>query len=103
MNHVSLIGRMEGHPVAGTMNGGKGCARFRLITQQSVIDGQGKRRETKQKHDLYAWGKWHQLLNEVGQPDLKVAVEGKLVNRYVRWKGQLLKITEIEVNDLVLM
>ena len=43
--------------------------------------------------------------NKIGvfEPNLKIAVEGRLVNRYIRWNGRPIKITEIEVNDLLVM
>jgi hypothetical protein len=52
---------------------------------------------------VFAWGKWQQLLGQVGQPNLPIAIEGRLVNRYIRWNGRPIKITEIEVNDLLLL
>ncbi|MBM3164557.1 MAG: single-stranded DNA-binding protein [Bacteroidetes bacterium] len=103
MNHVSLIGKMESPPVIGELKGGICCSRFKLITQTKMIDAEGIPREVKQKHDVYAWGKWRHILNQVGQADLQMAVEGRLINRYVRWNGKTIKITEIEVNDVVLM
>lgn len=103
MNFVSLIGKMENHPVSVEMRGGRRCARFKLITETSWIDSKGKSRLNHQKHDVYAWGKWQQILGQVGEPNLPLAIEGRLVNRYIRWNGRPIKITEIEINDLLLI
>ncbi len=103
MNFVSLIGKMEKHPVFGEMRGGMCCSRFKLITETTWVDSDGKARKSHQKHDVLAWGKWQQLLVEVGEPNLSMAIEGRLVNRYIRWNGRPIKITEVEVNDLLLL
>ncbi|MFM2037548.1 MAG: hypothetical protein RL432_487 [Bacteroidota bacterium] len=103
MNFVSLIGKMEKHPVFGEMRGGMCCSRFKLITETTWVDSDGKARKSHQKHDVFAWGKWQQLLVDVGQPNLPMAIEGRLVNRYIRWNGRPIKITEVEVNDLLLL
>lgn len=103
MNFVSLIGKMEKHPVFGEMRGGMCCSRFKLITETTWVDSDGKARKSQQKHDVFAWGKWQQLLVEVGEPNLSMAIEGRLVNRYIRWNGRPIKITEVEVNDLLLL
>lgn len=103
MNYVSLIGTMENFPKMDEMNGGIRCSRFKLVTQTNMLDKQGKAKKIQQKHDVFAWGKWQQIIRQVGEPNLKIAVEGRLVNRYIRWNGRPIKITEIEVNDLLLM
>ena len=103
MNFVSLIGKMEKQPVFGEMRGGMCCSRFKLITETTWVDSDGKARKSHQKHDVFAWGKWQQLLVEVGEPNLSMAIEGRLVNRYIRWNGRPIKITEVEVNDLLLL
>jgi hypothetical protein len=88
MNFVSLIGTIENHPTEVETNKGQKHARFRLITSNTIVTAQGK---------------WHQVLCTYGQPNLHVAIEGRLVNRYTRWKGRIIKITEIEINDLVII
>jgi hypothetical protein len=85
------------------MRGGMCCSRFKLITETTWVDSDGKARKSHQKHDVFAWGKWQQLLVDVGQPNLPMAIEGRLVNRYIRWNGRPIKITEVEVNDLLLL
>lgn len=103
MNYVSLIGTMENLPVSSEIRGGVSCSRFKLITSSVVLDAAGKQKEIRQKHDVYAWGKWQQVIRQFGQPNLPLALEGRLVNRYIRWNGRPIKITEIEVNDLVII
>jgi single-stranded DNA-binding protein len=103
MNFVSLIGTIENHPTEVETNKGQKHARFRLITSNTIVTAQGTPKTRRETHDVFAWGKWHQVIRTYGQPNLHVAIEGRLVNRYSRWKGRIIKITEIEINDLVII
>ncbi len=103
MNFVSLIGTIENHPTEVETNKGQKHARFRLITSNTIVTAQGTPKTRRETHDVFAWGKWHQVICTYGQPNLHVAIEGRLVNRYTRWNGRIIKITEIEINDLVII
>ena len=103
MNFVSLIGTIENHPTEVETNKGQKHARFRLITSNTIVTAQGTPKTRRETHDVFAWGKWHQVICTYGQPKLHVAIEGRLVHRYTRWKGRIIKITEIEINDLVII
>ncbi len=103
MNFVSLIGTIDKHPTEVETNNGQKHARFRLITSNTIVTGEGISKTCRESHNIYAWGKWHQVICAYAQPNLHVAIEGRLVNRYIRWKGSTIKITEIEINDLVII
>ena len=82
MNFVSLIGTIENHPTEVETNKGQKHARFRLITSNTIVTAQGTPKTRRETHDVFAWGKWHQVICTYGQPNLHVAIEGRLVNRY---------------------
>jgi single-stranded DNA-binding protein len=102
MNYVSMIGTMEDYPVSFE-NQGKPQSRFRIVISHQLMESNGKVRIQKEKHDVLAWGKWNRVLSEYGSPNLKIALEGRLVNRYIRLQSRPIKITEIEINDLVIL
>ena len=103
MNYVSLIGRLEKEPVEVETSKGQKHVKFRLITSNKVINQDGISKTKLEKHDVFAWGKWRQVICTYGQPNLHVAIEGRLVYRYRRWGGRLIKISEIELNDLIII
>lgn len=103
MNHVNLIGKMSSSPRFVELENGKKLARFTLSTQETYLDVEGKPKTRKQKHTLTAWGRWVQILEELSVVGSKIAVEGKLVNRFYHSNGQRKQIAEVEVNDLILM
>ncbi len=103
MNFVSLIGTLANHTTEVETIKGQKHARFRLVTSNTILTAEGTSKTKRETHDVFAWGKWHQVICAYGQPNLHVAIEGRLVNRYTRWKGRIIKITEIEINDLIII
>lgn len=103
MNFVSLIGTLVNHPTEVETIKGQKHARFRLVTSNTIMTTEGTPKTKRETHDVFAWGKWHQVICTYGQPNLHVAIEGRLVNRYSRWKGRIIKTTEIEINDLIII
>ena len=58
----------------------------------------------KQWHQISAWGNWVNVLEQLGTVGLKLAVEGKLISRFYKTKtGDRKVVTEVEVNDLVVL
>lgn len=105
MNHVSLIGKLEGELIQQppkTVNGRSG-AYFRLITRSTYINSQGVLKERREKHDVYVWGKFKQMMERLVQPDMQLAVEGTLLYRYRYINGKLTRQAEIEANDLIIV
>ncbi|MFM7566497.1 MAG: single-stranded DNA-binding protein [Flavobacteriales bacterium] len=105
MNHVSLIGKLEGglidYPEPST--NGRSMAQFKLITKSIYINKQGIPKERREKHDILVWGKFKQLMERLAQPEMQLAVEGTLLYRYRYMNGRLIKRAEIEANDLIIV
>lgn len=103
-NSVQLIGRLGKDPEIRTFDSGKKQASFSIATSETYKNQKGEKVEDTQWHNIVIWGK----LADVAQSYLKkgneVALQGKLVHReYETSGGEKRYITEINVNDLVML
>lgn len=104
MNHVNLIGKISSEPKVISLGNGKKLAQFSMSTEESYLDDLGNTLKKDQSHRITAWGNWVAILEELGQKGIQLAIEGKLVSRfYKNQAGDRKFITEVEINDLVLL
>jgi single-strand DNA-binding protein len=103
MNHVNLIGKMSSNPKIKEMQNGRKVAQFTLSTKEMYLDEAGETQTRSNWHRLSAWGKWVQILENVCKEGMELAVEGKLVTRFYQSDGRKAFISEIEVNDLIIL
>lgn len=104
MNHVNLIGKITSEPKVVLLQNGQKIAQFSMSTQESYLDAEGNLKSKKQWHQISAWGNWVSVLEQLGTIGLSLAVEGKLVSRFYKTKtGDRKVVTEVEVNDLVVL
>lgn len=102
-NSVQLIGRLGKDPEVKTF-GDKKKASFSIATSDSYKNAKGEKVEDTQWHNVVIWGKLAGVAEKYLKKGQEVAVEGKLVHReYETDKGEKRYITEITVNDLVLL
>ena len=102
MNHVNLIGKVSSAPRVMEMDGRK-IAQFTMSTKEHYITSEGETKTRKNWHRMTAWGRWVQVLEELGQVGMELAIEGKLVTRFYKSNGQRKVVAEVEVNDLVIL
>jgi len=105
MNHVSLIGKMEGGLVQfkEASSNGSSTAQFKLITRTAYINKQGIRKERQEKHEILVWGKFKPIMEKLSYPEMQLAIEGTLLYRYRYMTGQVVKRAQIEANDLIIV
>lgn len=104
MNHVNLIGKISSDPKVICLGNGKKIAQFSMSTQETYLDSSGNVKKKNQWHRISAWGNWVSVLEELGEKGLSLAVEGKLVSRFYKDQaGDRKLITEVEVNDLIIL
>ena len=102
-NSVQLIGRLGKDPEV-KMFGEKKKASFSIATSDSYKDQKGKKIEDTQWHNVVIWGGLAGIAEKYLKKGQEVALEGRLVHRdYETDKGEKRYITEINVNDLVLL
>jgi len=102
-NSVQLIGRLGKDPEVKTFSGKKKAA-FSIATTDAYKNAKGEKVEDTQWHNLVVWGKLADVAGKYLKKGTEVAVEGKLVHRvYETDKGEKRYITEISVNDFVML
>ena len=102
-NSVQLIGRLGKDPEVKTFNEGKKKASFSLATSDTYKNQKGEKIEDTQWHNVVIWGKLAGIAEKYLKKGNEVAVEGKLVHRVYEANGEKRFMTEINVNDLVLL
>lgn len=102
-NSVQLIGRLGKDPEVKTF-GDKKKASFSIATSESYKNAKGEKVEDTQWHNVVIWGKLAGVAEKYLKKGQEIAVEGKLMHRdYETDKGEKRYITEINVNDLVML
>jgi single-strand DNA-binding protein len=103
MNHVNLIGKVCSTPRIVELSNGRKIAQFTMSTKEMYLDEHGDTKTRSNWHRLTAWGKWVRVLEELGKEGMDLAVEGKLVTRFYQNKGEKKFISEVEINDLIIL
>ncbi|MDG0974776.1 MAG: single-stranded DNA-binding protein [Crocinitomicaceae bacterium] len=104
MNHVNLIGQMTNTPKVVELENGRRIARFSMSTKETYLDDEGKTKHINNWHQITAWGKWATILEQLGAKGQALAIEGKLRSRFYKGKdGASKSVTEVEVNDLIIL
>lgn len=101
-NSVQLIGRLGKDPEVKSFNNSKKAA-FTIATTDSYKNQKGEKIEDTQWHNIVIWGKLAGVAEKYLKKGQEIAVEGKLVHRAYETNGEKRYITEINVNDLVMV
>lgn len=101
-NSVQLIGRLGKDPEVKSFNNTK-KAFFSIATTDSYKNQQGEKIEDTQWHNIVIWGKLAGVAEKYLKKGQEVAIEGKLIHRVYESNGEKRYITEINVNDLVML
>ena len=103
-NKVQLIGNVGENPKSHTFESGKKVTRFTLATNEFYRNAGGEKVQETQWHNLVAWGKTAELVDQYVTKGKEVAIEGKLTTRtYENEAGEKQYITEILVNEILLL
>lgn len=103
-NKVQLIGNLGNDPEIITLDGGKKLAKFNLATNETYKNQKGERVTDTQWHNIVAWGKTAEIIENYITKGKEVAVEGKLTTRSWEDKeGNKRYITEIVCNELLML
>jgi len=103
MNHVNLIGKLTSAPRFYELPSGRKVAQFTMSTKETYFDEEGNSKDKKHWHRMSAWGRWVQVLEELASVGMEIAVEGKLTTRFYLKSGEKRYISEVEVNDLIIL
>jgi len=102
-NSVRLIGRLGNDPEVKEFSEGKKLARISIATSDSYTDADGNKVEDTQWHNVVAWGKQADLVENLLKKGQEVAIEGKLVSKsYTDKEGVKRYQTEIVMKEMLL-
>ena len=103
-NKVQLIGNLGNDPEIITLDSGKKLAKFSLATNEHYKDKDGQKQTKTDWHNIVAWNKTAELIEQYLSKGKEIAIEGKLSTRsYEDKDGQKRYTTEIVVNELLML
>lgn len=103
-NKVQLIGNLGFNPVVRSFEDGKKLAKFSIATHRSYKNDKGEKIKNTQWHNLIAWGHTADYVERLLKKGMKIAVEGRLMNRqYTDNMGTKRQVNEILINDLLII
>ncbi len=103
-NKVQLIGNLGTQPEIINLESGKILAKFTMATNEHYKNAKGEKVTDTQWHNIVAWGKTAQIIEQYLNKGQEVAIEGKLTTR--SWddkEGNKRYMTEIVCNELLMM
>lgn len=103
-NKVQLIGHLGQEPEIVNLESGSKLAKFSIATNDFYYNKQGEKIEDTQWHNIVAWGKIADVVDNYVNKGQEIAVEGKLANRsYETKEGEKRYITEVVCNELLML
>ncbi|MFT6882574.1 MAG: single-strand DNA-binding protein [Marinoscillum sp.] len=102
-NSVQLIGRLGNDPQVKSFESGKRMASFSLATNETYVNNKGEKVDETIWHNIVVWGKKVDVVESYLKKGSEVAIQGKLINRSYEANGEKKYITEISLNELLMM
>jgi single-strand DNA-binding protein len=102
-NSVHLIGRLGNDPQVREFDNGKKMATFPLATNETYYNAKGDKVQDTQWHNIVVWGKKAEVTEKFLKKGSEIALEGKLINRTYEKDGEKKYITEISLNELLMI
>jgi single-strand DNA-binding protein len=102
-NKVQLIGNLGNDPEIITLDGGKKLAKFSLAPHEYYHDADGQKQTKTDWHNLVAWNKTAEIIENYVTKGKEIAIEGKLINR--SWddkEGNKRYTTEVVVSEVLM-
>jgi len=102
-NNVQLIGRLGKNPEIRTFESGKKMATFTMATNDVYYNADGEKVEDVQWHNIVVWGKKVDVVENYLNKGSEIAIQGKLINRSYEKDGAKRYVTEINLNELMML
>lgn len=103
-NKVQLIGNLGNDPEIINLDSGKKLAKFSIATNDSYKNAKGEKVQNTEWHNVVAWGKTAEIIENYVTKGNEVAIEGKLTTR--SWddkEGVKRYMTEIVCSELLMI
>lgn len=102
-NKVQLIGHVGNAPEIINLESGKKLAKFSIATNEKYKNAAGELKTNTDWHNVVAWNKTAELIEQLFDKGKEVAIEGKLTTRtYDDKEGNKRYITEVVCNEFLL-
>lgn len=102
-NTVRLIGNVGNDPESVNLDNGKKVSRFSLATNENYLKD-GEKVQQTDWHNLVAWGRQAELIQNFVTKGKEVAIEGKLTSRsYEDKSGDKKYVTEIVIREILFL
>ena len=102
-NRIQLIGNLGMDPEVKKLDNGRSMARFSLATTQTYNNTKGEKVKDTQWHNLVIWGKQAETAGKYLKKGSEIAVDGKVVYRSYEKNGETKYITEVVVNEFLML
>ncbi len=104
VNKVILIGNVGKDPVIRYTAGGTAIATFPLATSEVWKDKDGNLKERTDWHNIVAWQRLAEIIQELVKKGTRLYIEGKLRSRsYEDREGKKRYITEIIAENMLIL
>ena len=104
LNKVMIIGRVTQDPEVRTLQGGQTVATFSVATNQRWTDQSGQKQERAEFHNVVAWRKLAEIIQQYVNKGMKIYIEGRLQTR--SWddpQGVKKYRTEIVASEMIML
>ncbi len=102
-NRVQLIGNVGSDPEIKTLENGRKLAHVTIATNDKYTNDKGEKVEQTEWHRVTAWGKTAEIIEKYVVKGKEVAIEGKLTHRSYDKNGEKRYVTEVVVNEILLL
>jgi len=103
-NKVQLIGNVGQDPEITVLDSGKKVVRFSLATNEHYKNAKGEKTQNTYWHNMVAWGKTAEVIEQYVGKGKEIAIEGKLTSRsYENKEGEKHYITEVIISEVLLL
>lgn len=100
MNNTILLGRLTNKPELRTTPNGKSVAKFSIATNESYTDGNGERKQITDFHNVVAWGRQAEVIEQYCEKGAQLLVRGRSTTRsYEDKDGNKRYIHEVILKD----
>ena len=104
VNRVILVGNLGKDPEIRTLENGAKVAKFSIATNETYKNAQGEKVTDTEWHNVVAWGKIADIVENYLTKGKEVAIEGKLTSRsYDDKEGNKRYITEVVCSELLML
>lgn len=104
LNKVMLIGRVTKDPEVRTIQSGQSVASFSIATNRQWTDAQGQKQEKAEFHNIVAWRKLAEIIQQYVKKGMRIYIEGRMETR--SWddaQGVKKYRTEIVADNMIML